>query len=158
MAKVKKRRTGTTIPREWWRDYPEVRKVIVDQYNLPTLNPRPPKKWFYAMMKRVRGEYPEASKKELQQIVGGIWWHQYRPSIRKKLLKRYDRVGGMAMASNPRRAMVVAEPQSSGGTGNSILVLAVIAGLAVGGWYLYGYLKKRQWLHLPAPTPPPAAG
>jgi len=53
---------------------------------------RPPKKWFYKMIKRIKRQYPEFSAKKIKKIVGGAWYHRYSKRAREKLTGEIERV------------------------------------------------------------------
>ncbi len=75
--------------RRAWQYYPGVSELNPVPRILVELNPRPPAEWFNSMMARTRAQYPGAGLKQLQQIVGGIWYG-YPLKTREKLIKRYD--------------------------------------------------------------------
>lgn len=55
------------------------------------MNPRPPKGWVNKMILRLVKQYPDHTVRRIQQIMGGIWWHQYTPATRKRIIKQYDK-------------------------------------------------------------------
>lgn len=97
---------------------------------------RPPKKWFYDMLKRVRKRYPKFSAKRLAKITAGIW-HKFSDATRARLLKKYE-----GHSSNPGHGI------SKEGTLKAIRSLRAKGTercnrLALG---LAKYARKRGWL------------
>ncbi len=74
------------------------------------LNPRPPIAWFNRMKRSLKKTYPKKHSETKQhydvalaRIVGGIWWN-YEPSVREKLISRYDNPF-FSKTDSQRRAM-----------------------------------------------------
>lgn len=54
---------------------------------------RPPKKWFYATVKRIRREAPEVDDPEA--LAGWLWHHHMKPRIKRSILRaERQRKGG----------------------------------------------------------------
>ena len=48
---------------------------------------RPPKKWFYKMVARLKRQYPQYSAKRIAKIVAGVWHKRYGVATKEKLVR-----------------------------------------------------------------------
>ena len=48
---------------------------------------RPPRLWFYRMIRRVKKQYPSFGIKRIAKVVGGIWHKRYGERTKEKLVK-----------------------------------------------------------------------
>lgn len=47
---------------------------------------RPPKKWFYAMVERLKKEYPNYPPARIEKIAAGVWYKKYGPETKAKVV------------------------------------------------------------------------
>lgn len=47
---------------------------------------RPPKKWFYEMVERLKKEYPNYPPARIEKIAAGVWYKKYGPTTKAKVV------------------------------------------------------------------------